>query len=130
VGARTEQMVDRLGTRRRLDEISRVVAVAQLLRALAMPWRARRAVARASWQRCRTHYAANLMSVTPKSSCGWVKALLHSVYDQPDAESAHAQFDRILDALDGKLPVVAEHLEAARPTSSPSPHSHTRCGAR
>ena len=31
----------------------------------------------ASWQRCRTHYAANLMSVTPKTSWGWVKALLH-----------------------------------------------------
>src|SRR6478752_6188559 len=28
----------------------------------------------AAWQRCRTHYAANLMSVTPKSSWGWVKA--------------------------------------------------------
>ena len=68
----------------------------------------------ASWQRCRTHYAANLMSVTPKSSWGWVKALLHSVYDQPDAESVHAQFDRILDALAEKLPAVAEHLEAAR----------------
>src|SRR5919107_5515119 len=37
----------------------------------------------ASWQRCRTHYAANLMATTPKSSWGWVKALLHSVYDQP-----------------------------------------------
>jgi putative transposase len=24
----------------------------------------------ASWQRCRTHHAANLMSVTPKSSWG------------------------------------------------------------
>ena len=68
----------------------------------------------AAWQRCRTHYAANLMAITPKSSWGWVKALLHSVYDQPDAESVHAQFDRILDALDGKLPTVAEHLEAAR----------------
>ncbi len=68
----------------------------------------------ASWQRCRTHYAANLMSATPKSSWGWVKALLHSVYDQPDADAVHAQFDRILDALDGKLPAVAEHLETAR----------------
>src|SRR6187455_1309651 len=38
----------------------------------------------APWQRCRTHYAANLMAITPKSSWGWVKALLHSVYDQPD----------------------------------------------
>jgi putative transposase len=68
----------------------------------------------ASWQRCRTHYAANLMSVTPKSAWGWVKALLHSVYDQPDAESVHAQFDRVLDALTDKLPAVAAHLDAAR----------------
>jgi putative transposase len=68
----------------------------------------------ASWQRCRTHYAANLMSATPKSSWPWVRALLHSVYDQPDAASVHAQFDRILDALAEKLPRVAAHLDAAR----------------
>ena len=68
----------------------------------------------AAWQRCRTHYAANLMSATPKNAWGWVKALLHSVYDQPDADAVHAQFDRILDVLIDKLPAVAEHLEAAR----------------
>jgi putative transposase len=69
----------------------------------------------AAWQRCRTHYAANLMAGCPKSSWPWVRALLHSVYDQPDAASVHAQFDRVLDALGDKLPRVAEHLEAARP---------------
>src|SRR4051812_43493131 len=68
----------------------------------------------AGWQRCRTHYAANLMQVTPKSSWGWVKALLHSVYDQPDADAVHAQFDRIVDALTDKLPAVASHLDDAR----------------
>jgi putative transposase len=68
----------------------------------------------ATWQRCRTHYAANLMSATPKSAWGWVKALLHSVYDQPDAASVHAQFDRVLDTLSEKLPPVAQHLDAAR----------------
>ncbi|MGD8202501.1 IS256 family transposase [Ornithinimicrobium sp. W1679] len=67
-----------------------------------------------AWQRCRTHYAANLMAATPKSSWPWVKALLHSVYDQPDAASVHAQFDRVLDALTEKLPTVAGHLEEAR----------------
>jgi transposase-like protein len=69
----------------------------------------------ASWQRCRTHYAANLISVTPKASWGWVKAMLHSIYDQPDAKSVHAQFDRVVEALAEKLPSVAEHLEDARP---------------
>jgi transposase-like protein len=68
----------------------------------------------ASWQRCRTHYAANLMSVTPKAQWGWVRALLHSVYDQPDAEAVNAQFDRVLEGLYEKLPQVAEHLELAR----------------
>jgi len=68
----------------------------------------------ASWQRCRTHYAANLMTATPKSSWPWVKALLHSIYDQPDAAAVHAQFDRVIDTLAEKLPKIADHLEAAR----------------
>ena len=68
----------------------------------------------ATWQRCRTHYAANLMSATPKASWPWVKTLLHSVYDQPDAASVHAQFDRLIDTVADKLPVVADHLENAR----------------
>ncbi len=54
------------------------------------------------------------MAATPKASWPWVRALLHWVYDQPDAASVHAQFDRVLDALADKLPRVAEHLEAAR----------------
>lgn len=68
----------------------------------------------ATWQRCRTHYAANLMSTCPKSSWPAVKAMLHSVYDQPDATSVHAQFDKLLDQVTGPLPVVAEHLDDAR----------------
>jgi transposase-like protein len=43
-----------------------------------------------------------------------VKTLLHSVYDQPDKDAVHAQFDRVLDALADKLPAVVDHLEAAR----------------
>ena len=68
----------------------------------------------AAWQRCRTHYAANLMAITPKSSWPGVKAMLHSVYDQPDAKAVHAQFDKLLEAVADKLPAVAEHLEEAR----------------
>ena len=68
----------------------------------------------ASWQRCRTHYAANLMSITPKSSWPAVRTLLHSVYDQPDAAAVHAHYDRNLDTLRDKLPAVADHLDLAR----------------
>jgi putative transposase len=68
----------------------------------------------ACWQRCRTHYAANLMAITPKSSWPWVRTLLHSVFDQPDTESVAAQYDRTIDALSDKLPNAAAHLDDAR----------------
>ena len=68
----------------------------------------------AVWQRCRTHYAANLMSICPKNMWPAVKAMLHSVYDQPDATAVHAQFDRLLDYVATKLPDVAAHLDTAR----------------
>jgi transposase-like protein len=54
------------------------------------------------------------MSVTPKSSWPAVKAMLHSVYDQPTPADVHTQFDKLLDAVAGKLPAVFEHLDAAR----------------
>ncbi len=41
----------------------------------------------AGWQRCGTHYAANLRAVCPKNAWTWMRALLHSVYEQPDAAS-------------------------------------------
>jgi putative transposase len=68
----------------------------------------------ASWQRCRTHYAANLMQVCPKSAWPAVKTMLHSVYDQPDADSVNAQFDKLLDSVSRSLPAVAAHLDAGR----------------
>lgn len=68
----------------------------------------------ATWQRCRTHYAANLMSTCPKSSWPAVRAMLHSVYDQPDPDSVHAQFEKMIDQLTEPLPAVAAHLDAAR----------------
>ena len=68
----------------------------------------------ASWQRCRTHYTANLMSICPKSMWPAVKAMLHSVYDQPDAPAVDAQFDQLIDYVSNKLPAVARHLTGAR----------------
>ena len=68
----------------------------------------------AAWQRCRTHYAANLMAVCPKSMWPAVKAMLHSVYDQPTASAVNAQFDRLIEYTEDRLPEVAEHLGDAR----------------
>ncbi len=68
----------------------------------------------ASWQRCRTHYAVNLTAQTPKTSWPAVRALLHSVYDQPDAKAVEAHYDRIIQTLVVKLPKAAGHLQDAR----------------
>jgi transposase-like protein len=68
----------------------------------------------ASWQRCRTHYAKNLMDTCPKSQWPAVNAMLQSVFDQPDAEAVAAQFDKLLDAVADKLPEVFDHLDRAR----------------
>ncbi|GAA1528616.1 transposase-like protein [Agromyces terreus] len=43
-----------------------------------------------------------------------MKAMLHSVYDQPDADAVNAQFDRLLDYVDGRLPDAHDHLDTAR----------------
>jgi transposase-like protein len=84
----------------------------------------------ASWQRCRTHYAANLMSVTPKSQWGWVKALLHSVYDQPDAEAVHASSTGSCRACTRSCRPWPSTSRTRGPTSCPSPRSPRRSGAR
>jgi putative transposase len=39
--------------------------------------------------------------------------MLHSVFDQIDADAVHAQYDKLLDNV-GKLPEVHAHLDAAR----------------
>lgn len=55
------------------------------------------------------------MSVTPKAAWPGVKAMLHSVYDQPDTVAVHAQFDKLLDSeLVASLPSVFAHLDGAR----------------
>jgi putative transposase len=68
----------------------------------------------ASWQRCRTHYLRNLLTKVPKSAQPWVATLVRTVFDQPDAESVHAQYARVVEAIEARFPAAAEHLDAAR----------------
>jgi transposase-like protein len=68
----------------------------------------------ASWQRCRTHYARNLLVKVPKSAQPWVATMLRTVFDQPDADAVRAQFDRVVAAVGAKFPDAAEHLADAR----------------
>jgi len=68
----------------------------------------------ASWQRCRTHYLRDLLQKVAKSTQPWVATLVRTIFDQPDAASVAAQFDRVVAALSEKLPDAAAHLDDAR----------------
>ena len=79
----------------------------------------------ASWQRCRTHYTTNLMAACPKHAWGGVKAMLHSVFDQIDADAVHAQYDKLLDQVETPLPEVhAQYDKLLDQVETPLPEVH------
>jgi len=69
----------------------------------------------ASWQRCRTHFLRNLLTRVPKSAGPFVATLVRSIFAQPDADAASAQFQRVVDQLHERFPAAAEMLAEAGP---------------
>ena len=69
----------------------------------------------ASWQRCRTHFMANLLTRVPKRSQPGVAALVRTIYKQLSPEEVHDQADRVVAQLRDHLPHAAEMLEDAIP---------------
>jgi len=57
----------------------------------------------AAWQRCRTHYAANLTAVCPKSSWGWVKAGRQPPTPPVELLKATALLNRVVAYVDGTI---------------------------
>ncbi|MEO3814983.1 IS256 family transposase [Sphaerisporangium sp. B11E5] len=68
----------------------------------------------AAWQRCRTHYLRNLLTVVPKTAQPWVATLVRTIFDQPTAEAVRAQHTWVIDALQAKYPAACDHLDQAR----------------
>ena len=69
----------------------------------------------ASWQRCRTHFARNLLARVPKSAHGLVATMVRTIYQQPSAEEVHAQHGRVVDQLAERFPEAAQLLADAEP---------------
>ena len=81
----------------------------------------------ASWQRCRTHFMANLLSRVPKRSQPGVATMVRTIYKQLSPEEVHAQADRVIAQLQEHFPQAAEMLADAIPdilafTTFPVPH--------
>jgi transposase-like protein len=69
----------------------------------------------AAWQRCRTHFARNLLTRVPKSAADLVATLNRSIFAQPDSESVWAQHERIVEQLQSRFPAAAELLAEVAP---------------
>jgi len=70
-------------------------------------------LAGATWQRCRTHFARNLLTKVPKASQGMVATLVRTIFEQPDHDSVWAQHARVVDQLAGRFPEAARMLADA-----------------
>jgi transposase-like protein len=67
----------------------------------------------AAWQRCRTHAMRNLLTRVPKSAQSFVATMVRTIFAQPDAETVHQQYRRIVDQLETRFPEAAALLEEA-----------------
>lgn len=67
----------------------------------------------AAWQRCRTHFARNLLTRVPKSAQPFVATVVRSIFDQPSAEEVRAQHARVVAQLQPRFPDAARMLADA-----------------
>ena len=69
----------------------------------------------ASWQRCRTHFMANLLTRVPKRAQPGVATMVRTIYQQLSPAEVHGQLDRVVEQLREAFPQVAELLADAAP---------------
>jgi transposase-like protein len=68
-----------------------------------------------SWQRCRTHFMANLAGRCAKGNWGGIATLVRSIFEQPDRDATWAKLAEVCDRLTqaGFCDVVTYLLDAA-----------------
>lgn len=81
----------------------------------------------AGWQRCRTHFARNLLTRVPRSAQPLVATLVRSIFAQPSADEVWAQHRRVVEQLEDRFADAAALLvDAAEDilafTAFPSEH--------
>jgi putative transposase len=74
----------------------------------------RRAFQGASHQRCRVHFARNLLALVPKSHQDMVAAVFRTIFAQPDADTVATTWDQVRDQLGGRFPKIAVLMDDAK----------------
>jgi len=67
----------------------------------------------ASWQRCRVHFVRNALALVPKGVQAMVAATIRTVFAQPTATAARAQWTEVIRGFRERFPRVAALMEAA-----------------
>ncbi len=75
---------------------------------------ARKTLQGASWQRCRVHFARNVLARVPKGHQDVVAAALRTVFVHPDPTEMSAAWDRTVDMFAGQFPKVKELMDSAK----------------
>jgi transposase-like protein len=81
------------------------------------------------WQRCRVHFARNLLQCVPKAHQGMVTAALRSVFAQESAEEIESRWDDLAASLAERFPKAAALMHEAKEdvlAFRPFPRDHWR----
>jgi putative transposase len=78
-------------------------------------------------QRCRVHFARNLLALVPKTHTDMVAAVFRTIFAQPDAKTVAATWNEVRDQLAARFPKIGPLMDEAKTevlafTSFPRPH--------
>jgi len=65
-------------------------------------------------QRCRVHFARNLLALVPKSHQDMVAAVFRTIFAQPDPATVSSTWDQVRDQLAGRFPKIAGLMDDAK----------------
>jgi transposase-like protein len=65
-------------------------------------------------QRCRVHFARNLLALVPKTHTDMVAAVFRTVFAQPDATTVAATWDEVREQLAGRFPKIGPLMDEAK----------------
>ena len=74
----------------------------------------RKTMSGASWQRCRVHFARNLLATVPRSHAEFVAAAFRSIFALASPDEVAARFDEVTDTLNDRFPKAAASMRDAK----------------
>lgn len=65
-------------------------------------------------QRCRVHFARNVLALVPKTHQDMVAAVFRTIFAQPDAPTVSATWDQVRDQLSKSFPKIGPLMDSAK----------------